>query len=71
MEGRLCFNINDPAIGWFKIVGIPTYDLDGVTDGIDEYMYISSAMVRQLFNNPPLCRYPLPRKFMFDNRSEF
>ena len=40
-----------PSTGWFEIVEIPTYDLDEVMGGNDEYIYKSSVMVSQLFNN--------------------
>ena len=41
----------DLATGWFEIVEIPTFDLDEVTAGNDEYIDKSSARVRHLFNN--------------------
>ena len=41
----------DPAMGWFKIIKIPMCDLDEVTVGNYEYIYISSSRVNQLFNN--------------------
>ena len=28
-----CMTMIDPATGWFKIVEIPTYDIDDVTSG--------------------------------------
>ena len=60
----------DPATGWLDIVEIPTYDLDGFTNGNDDYIDKSSARVSQLFNTTWLCRYPHPQKVMFDNGSE-
>ena len=56
----------DPATGWFKIVKIPTFYLEEVTIGNDEYMYKQSARVSQLFNNTWICRYPCPQKFVFE-----
>ena len=41
----------DPATCWFKIVEIPTFELEEVTKGNDKYTYKSSARVSQLFNN--------------------
>ena len=61
----------DPATGWFEIVDIPMFDLKEVTLGNDEYIDKSSARVSQLFNNTWVCRYPRPRKVVFDNSSEF
>ena len=46
-----CMMIIDPATGWFKIVQIPTFDLEEVTIGNDEYIDESSARVSHLFNN--------------------
>ena len=60
-----------PATGWFKTVEIPTFELEEVKKGNDEYIDKSSARVSQLFNNTWLCRYPRPRKVVFDNGSEF
>ena len=39
--------------------------------GNDEYIDKGSSKISQLFNNTLLCRYPCPRKVVFDNRSEF
>ena len=36
-----------------------------------EYIDKLSARFIQLFNNTWICRYPRPRKFMFDNGSDF
>ena len=65
-----CMTMIDPVTGWFEIFEIPTFDLDEVTSGNDEYMDKSSDRVIQLFNNTWLCRYPHPRKVMFYNGSE-
>ena len=59
------------ATGWFDIFKIPTFDLEEVTIGNDEYINKSTARVSQLFNNTWLCRYPHQRKIVFDNSSEF
>ena len=63
--------IIDPDTGWFEIVEIPTHDLYEVTGSNDEYIDKSSARISQLFKNKCLCRYPRPRKFFFDNGSDF
>ena len=63
--------IIDPATGWFDIIEMPTFVLEEVTIGNDECMDKSSARVGQLFNNTWLCRYPRPRKVMFEKGSEF
>ena len=62
-----CMTMIDPATDWFKIVEIPTFNLDDVTGGNDEYIDKSSVRVSQFFNNIWLCRYPRPRKVVFDN----
>ena len=59
--------IIDLATGWFKIVEISTFNLDEVTAGNDEYIDKSSAMDSQLLNNTWICRYPRPRKVVFQN----
>ena len=51
-----CVTMIDPATGWFKIVEIPTLDLNDLTDVNDEYIDKSSTGVSQLFNNTWLCR---------------
>ena len=67
----ICMKIINPATAWFEIVEIPTYDLNEVTAGNDEYIYKSSTRVSKLFNTTWLCRYPCPRKVVFDTGSEF
>ena len=64
-------NIIDLATGWFEIVDIPTFNLNDVTAGNDEYTDKSSARVSQPFNNTWLCRYTHPQTVVFDNGSEF
>lgn len=54
----LCMTFIDPATGWFEIAEVPLIDQ-------------SSARISQLFNDVWLCRYPRPRKVIFDNGSEF
>ena len=61
----------DPATGWFKIVEIPTFDLEEVKIGNNEYTDKSSSRVSQLFNNTWICIYPRPRNVVFDNGSKF
>ena len=61
----------EPATGWIRIFEIPTFNLDEVTAGNDEYIDKSYARVRQSFNNTWICRYPRPCKVLFDNGSEF
>ena len=55
----------DPSTGWFEIANIPTFDLEEVTIGNNEYIDKSSARVIQFFNNTWLCRYPCPHKVVF------
>ena len=66
-----CMTVIDLYTGWFEIVEMPTFDLEEVTIGNDECIDKSSARVSQLFNNTWLCRYPRPRKVVFDKGSEF
>ena len=66
-----CMTMIDPATGWFNIFEIPMFDPDKVKIGNDENIDKPSASIIQLFNNKWLCRYPRPRKFVFDNGSEF
>jgi len=47
----------NPAISWFEIAPVPFNK--------------SSAAVSGIFNNNWLCRYPRPRKIIYDNGSEF
>ena len=61
----------DLATGWFEIDKILTFDLEEVALGNDEYIDKSSSSVGQLFNNTKLCRYPRPRKVVFDRGSDF
>ena len=61
----------DPATGWFGIVEIPTYDLDEVTAGNDEYIDKSSDGVIQLFNKNWIFIYLRPRKVLFNKGYEF
>ena len=61
----------DPTTGWFKIFEIPTYDLEEVTGGNEEYIDASSSRVSQLFINTSLSRYPHPFKVFFENKYEF
>ena len=56
-DSLTCMTIIDPATGWFKIVEIPTFDLDKVTSGNDKYIDKSSDRVVHLFKNTWLCRY--------------
>ena len=59
----------DPTPGLFGIFEIRMFGLDDVMAGNDEYIDRSSARVSQLFNNMWLCRYPHPRRVLFDNGS--
>ena len=70
-DSLTCMMMIDPATSQFKIADIPTFDLEEVTIGNDEYMDKSSARVIQLFNSTWLCRYPCPQKVVFENGSEF
>ena len=66
-----CMMIIDPATGCLDIVKIPTFDLNEITIGNDEYTDKSYAMVSQMFNNTWICRYPHPCKVVFENAYEF
>ena len=59
-----------PTIGWFEIIEIPTYDLNEVTGGIDEYIDKSYVRVG-LFYNMWLSRYTHPHKVVFYKGSDF
>ena len=61
----------DPATGWFEIVKIPTFDLNEVVLGKDEYIDKSSSRVIRLFNSTWLWRYLRPRTVLFDKGSDF
>ena len=41
----------NPAMGWFKIIKLPKYELNEVTGGNNEYIDKPYARVSQLFNN--------------------
>ena len=47
------------------------FELDEVMAGNYEYMDKSYARVSHLFKNIWICRYPRPRKVVFENGSEF
>ena len=66
-----CMMMIDPATGWFEIFKIPTYHLDKVTGGNNNYIDKSYSRVSQMFNNTWISRHPRPRKVVFDNESEF
>ena len=55
-DSMTCIMMINPAIGWFEIVDISTYNLNEVTSGNDEYIDKSSSRVIQVFNNTWLCR---------------
>ena len=57
--------------GWLKKFEIPTYDLNGVMNGNEEYIDTSSSRVSQFFVNTSLSRYPNTHKEVFDNISDF
>ena len=61
----------DPAMGWFEITKVLTFDLDEVMGGNDEYIDKSSSRVSHLFNNTCICRCAHPQKVVLDNGSEF
>ena len=62
-----CMTMTDPALGWFRIIKVPTYDLNDFTGGNDKHVENSSVRVSQFFNNTSLIRYPCPRKVIFVN----
>ena len=45
-----CIIMNKPNTGWFRIIKVPMFDLDKVTDGNNELIDKSSARTIQLFN---------------------
>ena len=63
--------IIEPNTGWFEIIEVPTYDINDVTGGNEEYIDKYSARVIHLFNNIWLIRYSNPHKVVFDNVYEF
>ena len=65
-----CMIMIDPATRCFEIVEVTTFDINEVMGGNDEYIDKSSARIFQLLNNTGLCKYPRPRKIVFDNWSE-
>ena len=50
----------DPTTGILETIEVPTFELDEVTGGNDEYIYKSSIRVTQLFNKTWLSRYMRP-----------
>ena len=65
-----CMTMIDPDTGWFDIIEITPFYIEDVTLGNDEYIDKSSYRVPQLLNNTWLCRYPRPRKVVFEKVSE-
>ena len=61
----------DHTMGWFDIADMPTFDLEEVSLGNDEYIDTLSARVSHLFNNTWISKQPRKRTVVFDNRSEF
>ena len=57
----------DPATGWFEIFEVPTFELDDITVGNDEYIDKSS----QFFNNTRISRYLSWWKVVVENGSDF
>ena len=51
-----CMRTIEPDTGWFEIVEVPTFDINGVMGGNDDYIDNSSARVSQLFNKKWLSR---------------
>ena len=66
-----CMTVIDPTTGSFEISEIPTFDVDEVTVGNDDYIYKSSARFSQIFYNTCLCRYPRLHKVVFENGYDF
>ena len=66
-----CMTMIEPALEWFDIVEIPAFYLEEVALGNYEYIDKSSSRVTQMFNNAWICRYPRPRKVVFDTISQF
>ena len=63
----VCMTMIEPSKGWFKIVKVPTYDLDEVIGVNDDYIDKPSSRVIQLFNNTCIIIYLHPRKVVFDS----
>ena len=61
----------EPTTGWFEIFVVPTFDLNEVMGGNDEYIDNSYERVIHLFNNTWICRDSRPHKVVFDNGFEF
>ena len=66
-----CMAMIDPETGLFEIFEVPTFYLNELTDGNDEYIDKSSVRVIQLFNKKWICRYPRLQKVVFETISEF
>ena len=60
-----------PYTGGLEIFEIPMYNVDKVMGSNDDYIDKLCGRVSQLFNNAWICRYPRPRKVVFDNGYEF
>ena len=60
----------NPSTGWFKIVEVPLYNSKEVKIGSKKYVNKTSVIMRQLFNNTRLSRFPIPRRVVFDNDSK-
>ena len=54
----VCMTFIDPATGWFEIKEVPLVDR-------------LSACISKLFDKVWLAIYPMPRKVIYDNGSEF
>ena len=66
-----CMTMIYPAMGWFEIVKVSTFELDKVTDVNDEYIYKPYSRVSQLSNSSWIIIYSRPHKVLFDNGSNF
>ena len=62
----VCMTMIDPAMGWFEIIEVTTYDFNEVMGSNNEYIDKSYARVIQFFNNTCIGIYPRPRKVVFE-----
>ena len=66
-----CMKIIEPATDWFETIKVPTFELEEVTGGNDDFVDKSSTRIDQLLHNRWIIRHSLPRKLIFGKGSEF
>ena len=70
----MCLTMIDPASGWFEMVELPVIEIfkeSGKDVEGSETFDKTSQQIARLVNLTWFCRYPRPRKVIFDNGSEF